>query len=310
MDEFAFVEYLKKRISKTDSVYLGIGDDAAVLSIGKGKQLVVSTDVIVENVDFKMKALSPEKIGRKALAINLSDMAAMGALSTAFVVTVGKPSHISTLWLKRFYNGLLKLAKQYGVVCAGGDFSKSKEFFASVTISGEVLPHLIAKRSGAAQGDWIGVTGSLGGSLLRHHYDFAPRVCEGRFLAAEGFVSSMIDISDGLVQDLSHILKASKVGAVLDLDKIPVSSDAKKMERGDFLKALERALSDGEDFELLFTVSSRKKAMLEKRWKKKFPKVPLAWIGKIQGSKPVIHWTRNGVSVKAPKFSKKGYKHF
>jgi len=178
MDEFSFIEYLKKKIRSSGRVSLGIGDDAAVLNVGKGKKLVVSTDVIVENVDFKIKTLSPEKIGRKALAINLSDLAAMGASPMAFVVTIGKPKYISAAWLKRFYNGLLKLAKQYDVACVGGDFSKSAEFFASVTILGEALPRKIVKRSGAKPGDWIAVMGALGGSLLRHHYDFTPRVRE------------------------------------------------------------------------------------------------------------------------------------
>jgi thiamine-monophosphate kinase len=310
MNEFSFIDYLKKKIPRSGRISVGIGDDAAVLNIGKGKQLVISTDVIVENVDFKIKALSPEKIGRKALAANLSDIAAMGAMPTAFVVSVGKPQRISTKWLKRFYEGLLKLAKQYGVSCIGGDFSRSKEFFASVTIFGEVLPHQIVKRSGARQGDWIAVTGALGGSLLHHHYDFTPRVREGVFLSKCVMPSAMIDISDGLVQDLSHILKASKVGAVLDLDMIPVSSDAEKMARRNVPKALERALSDGEDFELLFTVSCRQKRVLEKRWKKQFTSVPLTWIGKIEGKASVIRWLRDGKPSAAPKLSQKGFSHF
>lgn len=324
MNEFSFIEYLKKKMPGSGRVLVGIGDDAAVLSIAKGKQLVISTDVIVENVDFRIKngvrppyrergpdpLLSPEQIGRKALAVNLSDLAAMGAFPTAFVISVGKPAYITTAWLKRFYRGLLALAKQYGVACIGGDFSRSKEFFASVTIFGEALPHQIVKRSGSKAGDWIAVTGTLGGSLLRHHYDFVPRVCEGRFLAGKGFASSMIDISDGLIQDLSHMLKASKTGAALDLDKIPVSSDARKIEKGNRPQALKRALSDGEDFELLFTVSSRKKPLLEEAWKKKFPKVPLAWIGKIEGKTPKISWISKGKEVPAPKVIRKGFAHF
>lgn len=201
MDEFAFIEYLKKKIPAHGRVCLGIGDDAAVLDIAKDKQLVVSTDVVVENVDFKIRVLAPEKIGRKALAVNLSDMATMGALPRAFVVSIGKPTHISTAWLKYFYNGLLALAKQYDVSCVGGDFSRSKEFFASITIFGEVSPHHLVKRSGASPGDWIAVTGSLGGSLLRHHYDFTPRVREGIFIAEHITPTAMIDISDGLGQD-------------------------------------------------------------------------------------------------------------
>jgi thiamine-monophosphate kinase len=310
MDEFSFIEYLKRKIPGSKRATVGIGDDAAVLNIGKGKQLVVSTDVIVENVDFKIKALSPEKIGRKALAVNLSDLAAMGATPKAFVVTIGKPKYISTAWLKRFYNGLLALAKQYDVECIGGDFSKAREFFASVTILGEAKPHQVITRAGAKPGDWIAVTGSLGGSRLRKHYDFTPRVREGLFLTKQIAPTAMIDVSDGLVQDLSHILTASGVGAVLDLDRIPVSSDAKKMAKGNGCKASARALSDGEDFELLFTVPPSKKMMLEKIWKKRFPEVPLTWIGGVEGGKPVIRWVRSGKKSAPPKLVRKGFTHF
>ena len=310
MDEFSFIEYLKKKMPKSGRVSVGIGDDAAVLNVAKNKQLVVSTDVIVENIDFRRKTLSPEKIGRKALAVNLSDIAAMGASPTAFVISVGRPPSISDAWLKRFYNGLLALAKQYNVACIGGDFSKSKEFFASVTILGEISQGQVVKRSGAMAGDWIAVTGALGGSLLRHHHDFTPRVREGLFLAEQFTPTAMIDISDGLVQDLSHILKASKVGALLELDKIPISSDAKRLANGNCRKALGRALSDGEDFELLFTVPPRQKMMLEKILEKKFPHVSLTWIGKIVGKTSRIAWRRNGRKAVAPRLLRKGFSHF
>jgi len=295
-----------------------------VLNVAKDKQLVISTDVIVEDVDFRIKKgvshhfrekvtdpfLRPEQVGRKALAVNLSDIAAMGATPTAFVISIGKPCYVTDAWLKRFYVGLLALAKQYNVACIGGDFSKSKEFFASVTILGEMSQGQVVKRSGAMAGDWIAVTGSLGGSILRHHYDFTPRVQEGRFLAEHFTPSAMIDVSDGLVQDLSHILKASKVGASLDLEKIRVSSEAKRLAQGNCRKALGRALSDGEDFELLFTVSPRHKRMLEKNWTKKFPKVPLSWIGRICGKTSRIAWRRDGKKVAAPKLAQKGFSHF
>ena len=310
MDEFSFIRYLEKKIPNASRVCVGIGDDAAVLSVNKSKKLVVSTDVIVENVDFKIKTLSPEKIGRKALAVNLSDLAAMGAAPTAFVISVGKPSYITSSWLKRFYKGLLSLAKKYNVACVGGDFSSSKEFFASVTIFGEASSHQIVKRSGAKSGDWIAVTGALGGSFLQHHHDFMPRVREGLFLVKHITPTAMIDISDGLVQDLSHILKASKVGATLNLDKIPVSRDARKTSRGNEEKALASALSDGEDFELLFTVPPGKKAMLEKIWEKKFPKVFLKWIGEIKRGSSRISWRQNGKTVAAPKLFQKGFSHF
>ncbi len=310
MNEFSFIEYLRKRASNIGRVPLGIGDDAAVLDVAKDKQLVVATDVIVESVDFKISELSPEKIGRKALAVNLSDIAAMGATPKAFVISVGKPPHVSVAWLKRFYNGLFSLSKQFDVSCVGGDFSSSKEFFASVTIFGEARPFQIVKRSGAKKGDWIAVTGALGGSILRRHCDFIPRVMEGLFLSEHFTPTAMIDISDGLVQDLTHVLRSSKAGVVLDLDRIPVSLDSIKLNAGNKTKALISALSDGEDFELLFTVPAWQKANLTREWKKKFPKVQLSWIGTIIGASRKISWRRNGKPISSPKLPRQGFSHF
>ncbi len=310
MSEFSFIKYLRKRVPVSGRVCVGIGDDAAVLKSGSGKRLVVSTDVIVEGVDFTLKTLKPEHVGRKALAINLSDMAAMGAVPTAFVISVGKPRYVSDAWLKRFYAGLLALAKQYGVACVGGDFSAAKEFFASVTILGEAAGKDIVQRSGAKAGDWIAVTGALGGSLQRHHYDFTPRIREGLFLAAERIPNAMIDISDGLAQDLTHILEASKAGAVLDTDSIPISKDAKQQYGGNMVRALAAALGDGEDFELLFTVASAKRKTLENLWKKKFPKTRLSWIGRIEKGSPRVRWQVKGRKRVLPKILKKGYSHF
>ena len=310
MDEFSFIECLRKKVAGSSCVSLGIGDDAAVLNVAKGKQLVVATDAIVENVDFRMRHLSPEKIGRKALAINLSDLAAMGAKPTSFVVTIGKPVSVTTAWLFRFYDGLLKLARAYGVCCVGGDISRAKEFFANVTILGEVTKGRAVTRSGASEGDRIAVTGSLGGSLLRHHHDFIPRLREADLLVRGRFATAMIDISDGLVQDLGHILKASGVGASLDLDQVPVSRDALKMARGESLEARGRALNDGEDFELLFTVRPQRKRELEKIWGKHFPRVPLTWIGRIERIAPQIFWKFKGEKAPAPRTTRKGFRHF
>lgn len=310
MDEFSFIEYLRKKTARTARVPIGIGDDAAVLDVAEGKQLVVATDAIVDGVDFHIKKLSPERIGRKALAINLSDLAAMGARPTAFVITIGKPVSVPPAWLFRFYGGLLRLAREYRVHCAGGDISRSEKFFANVTIFGEVAKGKAVTRSGALKGDWIAVSGNLGGSLLRHHHAFTPRLLEADFLARKKFATAMIDVSDGLVQDLRHILKASKTGARLELDSVPVSWDARKMAGGKRDKALARALSDGEDFELLFTVRPGRKRELERVWPRRFPRVPLSWIGRVEGKTPRIFWERNGKAVPEPVAAGKGFAHF
>ncbi len=322
MNEIDFIEHLRRKISGSCAVPVGIGDDAAVLAPLRRGRLVVSTDMLVENIDFRIKKegqrlltsnepdsfLTPEQIGRKALAVNLSDLAAMGANPLAFVLTIGKPAYVSTKWLDRFYNGLLKIAREYGVNCIGGDFSRAHEFSVSVTILGSAEKPVL--RSGAKPGDWIGITGTLGGSIRRHHFNFTPRVKEGVLLSRRSLAHSMIDVSDGLYQDLRHILRTSGVSAEVDLEAIPVSSDAVVLSNGDEVAALKRALTDGEDFELLLTASPRQKAVLGSLWARKFPSVRITWIGRIVKGRPEVRWLSKNKKNRFPNLACDGYQHF
>ncbi|HTL47291.1 MAG TPA: thiamine-phosphate kinase [Verrucomicrobiae bacterium] len=307
MNEFRWIESLKRKVPRKPGT-VGIGDDAAVFPAGRGK-ILCTTDAIVDGVDFYLARLTPEKIGRKALAVNLSDIAAMGGRPESFVVTLGIPADVREAWLNRFYDGMLALARRHGVICVGGDVSRARQFFASVTLWGRAARPV--PRSGARPGHWIGVTGNLGGSILRHHHEFEPRLSEGAALARLG-AKAMIDVSDGLAQDLGHVLKASRVSAAVELDKIPVSRDALKLAKGNRGKALMRALSDGEDFELVFTVSGAGKRNLEKKWKRLFPRTRLSWIGRIvkRRKKSGIEWRREGKPLPGFRLEKEGYRHF
>ncbi len=178
--------------------------------------------------------------------------------------------------------------------------TSSKQFFCSITIFGEPAAKQSILRSGANNGDYIAVTGSLGGSIQGKHFSFKPRVEEGAWLAQQGGVTAMLDVSDGLCQDLNHLLRASNCGARLDLESIPVSRQARHVSA---------ALSDGEDFELLMTIAPRKFFSLTKSWRRRFPKLPLTVIGKIVSGKPMMHFYQNGEAVK--KFKPVlGFKHF
>ena len=306
-NEFDFIEYLKRTLSK-GRLKTGIGDDAAVFAAGRG-DLVWTTDAVVDGVDFHLKKLSAEAVGRKTLAINLSDVAAMGARPESFTLSLGIPAGMPETWLKRFYRGMMELAAKYHVTCAGGDVSRSRVFFASVSMLGRTAAGHAVLRSGARSGDWIGVTGSLGGSIAEHHHAFEPRIREGMALARKR-IRSMMDISDGLVQDLRHLLRASHAAARLNLEAVPLSREALKLAKGDRGKALNHALTDGEDFELLFTVSPRTRLELEMSWARRFPRTPLAWIGRIEKGKPGgIAWFRNGRKI-AFRLDKEGYGHF
>lgn len=294
--EFDLIERIKRRTPKSKNILIGIGDDAAILK-KSGRNILLTTDLLVENVDFSFKTAMPEQIGRKALAVNLSDVAAMGGIPKTAVIGLVVPPKTDVNRIERFYQGLLKLAKQFKVSIAGGDLSKGPLWMVSVTLLGEANRKSIL-RSGAKAGDLIGVTGKLGGSIRGKHLNFIPRVEEGKFLADSG-IHSMIDISDGFLQDLGHILRASKTGALVALDHVPISKDA---------KTLDQALSDGEDFELLFTASPAIWKKLEPKWKKRF-RTPLFCVGMITRIKNQIMYLQNGRIVTF-KPKKAGYQHF
>lgn len=315
ISEFKLIEKIKKIIPPHLQCELGIGDDAAVLKIPFGEKLIMTTDSIVAGVDFhfekkRMGFATAAQAGRKALAVNLSDLAAMGAKPLACVISLGIPPSMKESWILDFYRGFVQLAKEYKIRCAGGDLSRAKEFFASVTAIGSAKSPEIVMRSQAKPGDWIAVTGSLGGSLTGKHHAFKPRIQEARFLAQFFKPTAMIDISDGFLQDLGHILKSSHTGAALELSEIPISQSAMILAGKHPQKALERACTDGEDFELLFTVPASRRIKLEKAWEKHFSNVPLSWIGRITPRKWNIDWMFQNKKVLLPKFKRAGYQHF
>ncbi len=303
--EFGLIERIRKSAPLSKNIALGIGDDAAILKSGPGFQLI-STDMLVENVDFSFKSAKPRQVGRKALAVNLSDIAAMGGEPEAALVALACPKHTKLKAIDDFYAGIKDLARKYRVSLIGGDLSSAPTWMITVTIIGRSDEKPVL-RTGARPGDLICVTGTLGGSILGKHLAFTPRIDEGRWLLDAG-ASAMIDVSDGLAQDLSHILTESKVSADLDLGAIPISQDASRLSRQSGRKALHHALSDGEDFELLFTISPAKFKKVLNSWSKRF-KTSLSVIGKIKsGRSGVDFWHKNRkINFKTAKL---GFKHF
>jgi len=237
-------------------ILTGVGDDCAVLR-GEGKShfLLFKTDVMVENVHFTRKA-SPEKIGHKALARALSDLAAMGARPLAAVITLGVPAGESPQRLRAIYRGLEKTAKKYAVDLVGGETTRAAQLFLNVALLGECRGYRPVLRSGARAGDLIFVTGRLGGTQAGRHLTFTPRLAEGEWLARRGFASALMDLSDGLGADLPRLAAASGAGFQLDESAIPRSRGA----------TLQAALDDGEDYELLFTVRPSRAESLKKMW--------------------------------------------
>ena len=259
-----FIKWMKETEPAHDFVELGIGDDAAILKTGN--RTVVAKDVLADGVHFESQKTEPELIGRKSIAVNLSDIAAMAAKPVAAFIGIFVPRSSNEQFIHGIYTGIRKICKEYEVAIAGGDTNVwNHPLVISVTLIGAKNRHGIWTRSGGKIGDKILVTGTLGGSILGHHLKFEPLVREAIAIQSEFKVHACIDISDGLVLDLSRLINSSDCGAELDLSTIPVSQDAMNLAENDSEKALRHALSDGEDFQLLMTINSNEADKLLQR---------------------------------------------
>jgi len=309
MNEFQLIHLLTRSLPTNPSVVVGAGDDCAVLDLGVPERLLLfKTDAVVEGVHFASDT-PPEKIGHKALGRCLSDIAAMAGTPDAALITIGLPREFKTEVVEAIYAGMNALARRHQVAIVGGETTTSPErVFISVALLGWVPRGKGVLRSGAEVGDAIFVTGELGGSLTGKHLAFEPRLVEARWLAQHFSLHAMLDISDGLAGDLRHILTASRVGAELLAPSIPISRESRLAAKaGSAAKpALLAALTDGEDFELLFTVASRDAVPLLDAWRKQFPKLPLTCIGKIKAGEGITIRDKNSVRPLAAH----GYEHF
>jgi len=310
MNEFELIARLRPLLTGNASVVVGAGDDCAVLAgPGPGRELLFKTDIVVEGIHFTAET-DPGRIGRKALARVLSDIAAMGATPTAAVITLGLPDGFDPARIESIYAGMANLARQHDVALVGGETTRSPgTFFINVALVGWVETGRALLRSGARVGDALFVSGELGGSLAGHHLDFEPRLEEGRWLAANVPVHAMMDLSDGLAGDLPHLLAASGVpGAELHRNALPIRRAARLQAReGDSAKpAVAAALTDGEDFELLLAVAPGDAVALLDGWKARFTEVRLSCIGRITDRPGVFLRDERGLTP----ITGGGYRHF
>jgi thiamine-monophosphate kinase len=264
LGENAFVAALRRRLPATASVITGIGDDCAVVRVAPGcaNDLLLTSDPVIEGIHFAPDA-RPEQIGHKAVGRVLSDLAAMGAKPLWILIDLVAPPRTPVARLDGICRGAQRLARRFGAAIVGGDTSRGRTLELHAFAVGRVPRGTAALRSGARPGDAIYVTGTLGGSGAGRHLAFTPRLAEGAWLRAGGWITAMMDLSDGLAADLPRLLAASGAGAELRADRLPVSPAARR-------PALDHALGDGEDFELLFTVPARKAAAFEAAWRKRF----------------------------------------
>ena len=301
--EGPLIRRLARLVPGRADVVKGIGDDCAVVRTGRRDpfDLLLKSDPIIEGVHFTADARA-EAVGHKALARVLSDIAAMGGEPLWALIDLVAPATASVARLEGLYRGIARLARRHGVAIVGGDTSKGSTLELHVFAVGRLPKGSAVLRSGARKGDGLYVTGRLGGSGAGRHLTFAPRLAEGVWLRQAGWATAMMDLSDGLATDLRRMSEASGVGAILDPRRIPVSAAARKMGGSSLL----HALSDGEDFELLFTVPARRQDAFEEAWRRKFT-LRCSRIGEM-GGEPGALGCRSATGITA--LDIRGYEHF
>lgn len=326
--EFGLIDKLSKGcLFKENHVIRAIGDDAAVFNHPAGETVVVTTDMLVERVHFLRNVTTGFNVGYKALAVNLSDIAAMGASAREAFISIAIPEDCSIEFIEDIYEGIKYLAAGFQVNLLGGDTTGSlKDLVINVAVVGSAPKHEILYRGGAKKGDVIYCTGFLGDSragchlivngiktesdvfeaLKKAHWIPRPMLLEGKFLGAFGGVHAAIDISDGLSSDLFHILEQSRVGAKIFAEKVPISENLKRFCEQFSLDPVKYAIDGGEDYALLFTVSPDQAENLYKKYHEIF-EIPLFEIGEINDSDQLVLEFPNG---KTEQILPAGWNHF
>lgn len=315
--EFGLIDWIRRNQPRPPAdLAAGIGEDCAVWNHG-GDAVLLKVDSLVEGRHFQRRDpgapghATPEQIGRKALARAVSDIAAMGGIPRFALVAAVLPQGAGPALREGITHGLTGAGQAFGVALIGGDTTATAadhSVVLGVTVIGEMKGVKPVLRRGARAGDAVYVTGKLGGSIVDRHLTFVPRLAEGRWLAEFG-ISAMLDVSDGLAQDLWQLTRESKVGAVIGFDQIPVSEDALESGGGDSVAARWAALTDGEDYELLFTVDEFRAADLDRAWPFS---TPLTRIGQVtplrKGEAPGEgNWIEVGGEMR--RLERLGYEH-
>lgn len=278
LGEDHIVAALTRQLVLGKDVRVGAGDDCAVIGAPRAARWqLLKTDVVVEGVHF-LPGDDARRVGWKALCRALSDIAAMGGVPEHALITLAAPPSTAMKRVTDLYAGLRKAARKFGVSIVGGETSRSPgPLFLNIALTGSVERTRCTLRSGGQAGDVLYVTGRLGGSRVGKHLDFTPRLAEARWLVTHFRPSAMMDLSDGLAADLPRLVAASRCSFRIEPEYLPRTAGC----------TIEQALSDGEDFELLFALAPRHAVKLERAWKKSFPRLPLTRIGELNRQSPI-----------------------
>jgi thiamine-monophosphate kinase len=322
--EFGLIHRIRKWINSSDPALIqGIGDDVAVIEMDK-KVLLVTTDSLIEGIHFDLSWMDPYPLGRKSLAVNLSDIASMGGTPKYFLIAIGLPKNFPISFVSSFYRGLKQEAKRFQVELIGGDTSLSQKMIINICLLGESEKKNLLFRKGAKAGDDLCVSGRLGDAalglkilqakmkikgsegLVKKHLSPCPRVELGQTLAKYHLATAMIDVSDGLLIDTSHLLEESEVGVRIREDRIPLSKPYQKWVRSFSKDPFRFALSGGEDYELLFTTPSTMRNKVSSLARSL--KIPITRIGEILPKKDGFHIIKKDGKDYSP--SHLGFEHF
>jgi thiamine-monophosphate kinase len=309
--EFVLIKRLTKNITLEESVIVGVGDDVAVVKTRAEKYLLLTCDILIEGTHFTKETITPYQLGKKVVAINVSDIAAKGGIPKQALISIGLPKDTKVIYVEQIYRGIKEQSKKFNIDIVGGNTALSKDkIFIDLFLVGEIKPDFLLLRSGAKPGDKILITGNLGDSsaglkiiedhdlkledskfekkykikLKQAHLSPNPRLLEGRIIAKSSLANSMMDISDGLSSDLAKICEASNVGAIIWEEKIPVSKETLAFTKSIGKSPFNFALHGGEDYELLFTTPKENVDIIIKKIQKEV-KTKVTEIGEIKDRK-------------------------
>jgi thiamine-monophosphate kinase len=324
MGEFGLIGLIRKWMTPSDPALIqGIGDDVAVIDIGR-KALLITTDILIEDIHFERSWTDPFSLGKKALNVNLSDIAAMGGVPKSFLISIGFPKDLPLSFISSFYLGLKDSAKRFQVDLIGGDTSFSEKIIINICLLGEGKKQDLLFRKGATAGNDLFVSGTLGDAalgltllqkkrtsgrpkgLIEKHLSPSPRIELGQAISRNHLATAMIDVSDGLLLDTTHLLKESQVGARIWEDRIPLSKLYRKWIHAFSGEHFQMALSGGEDYELLFTAPPEKRKKILSL--SISLKIPITCIGEILPQKEGFHIVRKDGTEYSP--SRLGFDHF